>query len=202
MHRNKFPFLFTIEGTESGAGGGGTDNNGGTPAGGTPSNDDAGKKFTQADLDRIVGERLARANTTILQTLGVDSLDDAKAGLADLKTRKDSEKDAAQLAADQLAEANDRAAKAEARAAAAERTQAGIDAGLPLALAKRLTSDDPAALAAEIEELKPFAGAAAGTGARTPAPTDHQGRHEGGGSTTLSTVNEGAELYKKLHPAK
>lgn len=187
----------------------------GHPAGGSGKPADEAK-FTQADLNTKIDSRLARERAEVLKKLGVDDLDAAVAGLADLAKREQATKTAEQQAADKVVAAEQRATAAEARANALERTQHGLEAGLPLALAKRLTTDpaDEAAFKAEVAELLPFAKAAGGsegdgenegTGAEgkgKPAPTGTQGRQEGGGSTKLSTVASGEELYKQLHPQK
>lgn len=73
-------------------GGGGNPNGGG----GKPEDKPADKTFTQADVDRIVGERAKRAEESaigaLLKDLGFEKPDDLKALVADAKKRSDAEK--------------------------------------------------------------------------------------------------------------
>lgn len=92
--------------------------NGGGGAAPPPADD---KKFTQADVDKIIGERLKRAEDTavskLLDSLGVKSADDIKSAFEQLKKLDDAQKSELEKAA---AAANDWKAKAEKAAAEAD----------------------------------------------------------------------------------
>lgn len=161
-------------------------------------------KFTQADVERIIGERLTRERAEVANKYG--DLDVLKSSHTELQAIKDRDKTDADKVQDQIADLQTKLAaeveartKAEAKAAAAERTQYGVDKGLPLALAKKLVGTTDAELDAEINELKPFVATADG-GPRPPAPNQHQGQPPGGKSAKPSSVSAGAELYTKSHP--
>lgn len=126
-----------------------TDAGDGAAAGG-----DQGKTFTQADVDRVVEQRLTRERAKFGD---YDALKQkaAKFDELDAANKSEMERLQEQLAAEQTARTT-----AETKAAAAERTQFGIDKGLPSALAKKLTGQTPEELEAEIEELRPFIGGA------------------------------------------
>ncbi|EUA67401.1 hypothetical protein I540_4056 [Mycobacteroides abscessus subsp. bolletii 1513] len=137
-------------------------------------------KFTQADVERIIGERLTRERAEVANKYG--DLDVLKSSHTELQAIKDRDKTDADKVQDQIADLQTKLAaeaeartKAEAKAAAAERTQYGVDKGLPLALAKKLVGTTDAELDAEINELKPFVATTDG-GPRPPAPNQHQGQ--------------------------
>lgn len=66
------------------------------------------KRFTQADIDRIIGERVKRgeesAVSKLLESFGVKSTDDIKAALEKIKTLEDAQKSELQKAQDEAAQ--------------------------------------------------------------------------------------------------
>lgn len=75
------------------------------------------KTFTQADVDRIVGERAKRAEesaiTTLLRKLGFEKPDDLEALVADTRKKQDAEKSELQKAQEQIAQLTKAQAEAE-----------------------------------------------------------------------------------------
>jgi len=130
---------------------GGSQDQTGTPSGGSAGGE-PGKTFTQADLDRIVGERLAREREKYAD---YDQLKAASEDLRKLKEAQMSELDKAKAAAAEL-EAKLKAKDAEIAAFKLEqlRTRLVTEAGLPVALADRVKGTDEATIKADIEELK------------------------------------------------
>lgn len=108
-----------------------------------------GKTFTQADVDRIVGQRLARDRE---QYADYDQLKEAAAELAKIR---DGEKTEMQRLQEELAAEREARNAAETTAATMKRTQYGMDKGLPRDLAELLTADDDESLDAQIEKLLP-----------------------------------------------
>lgn len=103
---------------DKGDGSGGNANGGGGSAGDKPE-----AKFTQADVDRIVGDRARRAEesavNTLLKELGFEKADDLKALVTDAKKHADDQKTEAQKLQDQIAQlGKEKAAADEARKAA------------------------------------------------------------------------------------
>ena len=146
---------------------------------------DAGKKALNAERN---ANKALRADLKAL-----------KAQVADLTAAATAKADADKTDAEKLTAAQQRAAEAQAKADASQRTLAGLAAGLDLALAKRLTSDDPDELATEIEELKPYAK----NTSRTPEPNKNLGnRGDGDTKPVLDSVAAGRDLYRKQHPTK
>jgi len=84
--------------------GGNGNGDGKQPDGGKPPE---GKTFTQADIDRIVGERAQRAKeagiSELLKDLGFENPDDLKTLVADAKKRADAEKSELDKANEQIA---------------------------------------------------------------------------------------------------
>lgn len=81
------------------------------------------KTFTQADVDRIVGERAKRAEESaigaLLKTLGFEKADDLKATIDEARKRSDAEKSELQKAQEhitQLTKAKEEADRAQAEA--------------------------------------------------------------------------------------
>lgn len=93
-----------------------------TSQGNTEGNDE--RTFTQADVDRLLGERAKRAKdsaqSTFLETLGVDDLESAKALLADAKKRQEAEMSEVEKA---LAQADKERKRADDLAAQLEATK-------------------------------------------------------------------------------
>lgn len=116
--------------------------------------EDHGKTFTQADLDRIVSDRLARERKQVADKYG--DLDALKSSADELNLLREGEKTELQKLAEQLAGEQSARQAVEAERDAMRRTQYGIDKGLPAALAKRLQGATSEDLDAEIEELLPL----------------------------------------------
>ncbi len=79
------------------------------------------KAFSQADVDRIVGERLKRAESSIeariLESLGVQKLDDAKSLVESQRKAKEAEMSEVEKANARIAEAEKKALEAEKQVA-------------------------------------------------------------------------------------
>ena len=119
----------------------------GTPEAAPPA--DSSKTFTQADVDRIVGQRLARDRE---QYADYDQLKEAAAELAKIR---EGEKTELQKVQERIAEAESARESAQTELAAVKRTQYGMDKGLPRDLAELLTAGDDESLDAQIEKLLP-----------------------------------------------
>lgn len=91
---------FDADGGDGGNGNG----DGKQPDGGKPPE---GKTFTQADVDRIVGERAKRAEESaigsLLKDLGFEKTDDLKTLIGDVRKKQDAEKSELQKAQESLA---------------------------------------------------------------------------------------------------
>lgn len=151
------------------------------PAVQPPAEPPADKTFTQADLDRIVADRLAR------QKAQFGDYDALKAKAAEFDALAEQQKSDAEKAVDAarregrseaLKAANDRLLKAEVRAAAAQKLADPADAVRLLDLASFAVGDDGeidgAAIAAAVDQLvtdKPYLAA---------KPTGFQGSGGGG----------------------
>lgn len=157
----------------------------GAPADAPPGGDkgDQGKTFTQADIDRVVEQRLSRERAKFAD------YDQIKADAAELAKIRDGEKTELQKFQEQLANEQTARQTAESERDTLKRTQYGIDKGLPPALAKRLTAQAEADLDVEIEELKPFI-----PGAAKPDPPRRVGGGAGGSFKSGAT---GAEAEKR-----
>lgn len=114
-----------------------------------PANDSAqqdnGKTFTQADVDRLIADRLARAEKKYAD------YGDLKKKATELDKLQDAQKSEVEKLNDQLTAAQVELQGfrvTEARRAAAE------EVGLPAKWAKRITSADPKEALAEAQELK------------------------------------------------
>jgi len=123
----------------------------GTPPGGS-AGDETGKTFTQAELDRILGERLAREREKYQD---YDQLKAASEELKKLKEAQMSEIEKAKTAAAEV-EAKLKAKEAEVEALRVEQLRARLvtEAGLPVALASRVRGTTEDEIKADIEELK------------------------------------------------
>lgn len=120
MDRKTLPWLRFVEGGDSSGGGGGTPppSNAETPP---EQPTETGKTFTQADLDRVVADRLARERA---KHGDIDKLKKDSQRLADIEAASKTE---AQRAADELAAAK---AAAEESAAAVVRYKAAAAHGI------------------------------------------------------------------------
>lgn len=177
-------------------GGQATDTGGGTTSSTTSAPTGEGKTFTQDDVNRIVEQRLAGERKSVANKYG--DLDKLAADAGALAKIRDEEKPAMERLTNELNAEKDARAKAEARADRTERIQKGVDAGLPLRLAKTLTGTTDDELAAEIEELKPFAAAAV----TKPQPKTRTGEMKSGatgsGGTTTDPKERAAEALRQL----
>lgn len=122
-----------------------------------------GKTFTQADVDRIVGQRLARDRE---QYADYDQLKEAAAELAKIREGEKTELQRIQEELDAERKARE---SAESASAAMKRTQYGMDKGLPRDLAELLTAGDEESLDAQIEKLLPH------VAPKTPEPRTTNG---------------------------
>lgn len=157
---------------------------------------------TQADLDRIIGERVARVKAAPPADYG--DLQAAAARLADLEAQNASDIDRARAeakregATEVLGRANDRLRSAEARALAAELRFRNPSAAVRLIeLADVTVSDsgdvDAAAIRARLEKLAADEAYLVDDG--KPRPKVDPGQGQGGG-TKASGVNAGRDMYE------
>lgn len=125
------------------------------------------KTFTQADLDRLVSDRLERERKKYAD---YDALKAAKAELDKLKEGQMSELDKAKqgLGAAQ-AKVTELEAKIKAMELSALKARLAAAAGLPSELADRVRGEDEEAIKADIEALKKIIPAKSAGGAGTPA---------------------------------
>ena len=172
------------------------------PSTGTGQEADAGngiapesRTFTQADVERMIGERLARERSKYSD---YDAMKAAASELAELKERQATESEKALKAAAKEAESKARA-ELEPRLL---RLEVALAKGLPdelgarvLSAAKRLVGGTREELEADADE---FFTAAPITAAAPPPPSFDQGSR-GGSGTGRPTVASGAELYAQMH---
>ncbi|ERL23953.1 capsid assembly scaffolding protein Gp46 family protein [Jonquetella sp. BV3C21] len=125
------------------------------------------KTFTQADVDRVVADRLERERKKYAD---YDALKAAKAELDKLKEGQMSEHDKAKqgLGAAQ-AKVTELEAKIKAMELSALKARLAAAAGLPSELADRVRGEDEEAIKADIEALKKIIPAKSAGGAGTPA---------------------------------
>lgn len=109
-----------------------------------PAKPDEGKTFTQADVDKIVADRIARERAKF------SDYDDLKAKASRFDELDAASKTEAEKAAQRAADAETKAAAAEARAL---RLEVAADKGLSPAQAKRLTGSTKEELEADADEL-------------------------------------------------
>lgn len=128
----------------------------GPPAANVPTESTAGKTFTQADLDRVVADRVARERKKY------EGHDDFKAQAAELATLRESQKSEMQKLADQKATAERQASEAQAAAQAANtellRYRVAAKAKLSPELAERLKGGTEEELLADAKELLKLVG--------------------------------------------
>ncbi len=127
MLRNKRMALFFRNPDGDGGGNAGGQTNNGDGSGGKGGDE---KKFTQADVDRMLGERAKRAESSavaeLLKTWGVEKTDDVKTTLDEFKKLKDAQKtdlEKAQQAAKDAQAKIDAAEKAKTDALAQAQTK-------------------------------------------------------------------------------
>lgn len=110
------------------------------------------KTFTQADVDRVVADRLERERK---KYAGFEDYKKAKEELDALKAGQMSELEKAQAAlAKAQKEAKDNADKIKALELTALKSRLAAESGLPAELADRIRGEDEAAIKADIEILK------------------------------------------------
>ncbi len=124
MLRNKRMALFLRNPDGDGGAGGGAAGGNGDGSG------EGEKKFTQADLDRLLGERAKRAEasatTELLKKFGVEKVEDVQTALDEFKKLKDAQKSELEKAQQEAKDAQakiDAAEKAKADALAAAQTK-------------------------------------------------------------------------------
>lgn len=154
---------------------------GATPAPATPPSEPADEPLREPGKKALEAERTARAK--------------AEADLAALRKQiEDASKTAEQKAADDLKAAQ---AEAAANAAKALRYEIAAEAGIPLALAPRLTGSTREEILADAEQLKTLIPAGATPpGPRSPAPDPAQGARPPQDKT------EDDQLYESLFGAQ
>ncbi|MCH5645155.1 hypothetical protein [Gordonia sp. ABSL49_1] len=185
-------------------GGNGGSDNGGAGGNGGDGGDD--KKFTQADIDRIVQSRLGQERNQVAQKYGnLDELLTAKGELDQIKNKDKPEVD--QLRS-QLTAVTTRAEQAESRATSSDvellkfRVAAGVE-GFPIGAVSRLQGTTEDEIKADAEKfLADFGGVNnQQQGPRPPKPNLQQGNSSGNGDGDKS-VSAGADLYSRMHPKK
>lgn len=119
---------------------------------------DPGKMFTQAELDRIVSDRLSRERKQVVEKYG--DLDQMKADSAELAKIRDGEKTDMQRLQEEFAAEKSARETAQTELAAVKRTQYGMNKGLPRDLAELLTAADDEGLDEQINKLLPHVAAA------------------------------------------
>lgn len=111
----------------------------------------AERTFTQAELDRIVGERIAGVKSKYAD------YEDAKKAATELAELKAAQMSEAEKANARAEEAEKRLAEAEARSKAAElaalRLKVGTEKGVPSALIDRLSGEDAESIAADADAI-------------------------------------------------
>lgn len=126
------------------------------------------KTFTQADVDRVVADRLERERK---KYAGFEDYKKAKEELDALKAGQMSELEKAQAAlAKAQKEAKENADKIKALELTALKSKLAAEAGIPAEFADRIRGEDEASIKSDIEELKkifPQRAAVGGRGAPT-----------------------------------
>lgn len=155
---------------------------GAQPVVNAPAEATAGKTFTQADLDRVVADRVARERKKY------DGFDDYKARATELATLQESQKSETQKLADQKAAAEKQAAEAQKAAADANtellRYRVAAKAKLSPELAERLKGTTEQELLADAEALKKLVG--------PQGPPDFDG-----GTRTTAKTNDMNQLIRR-----
>ena len=162
-----------------------------TTNGGTPPASD--KTFTQTDLERIVGERLARERSKYGD---YDQLKTAAEELANIKEAQATETEKALKTAAKETEAKVRA-ELEPRML---RLEVALAAGLPDELGAKVLSAAKRLVGSTREELEADAAeffSAAPITATTEPPNFDQGAR-GGNGTSKPNVDSGREMYREL----
>ncbi|MGW6698851.1 hypothetical protein [Nocardia sp. NPDC055049] len=166
-----------------------------------PSGDDSGKTFTQADLDRIVGERLTRQKETL--TADFADFDTYKAAAEELSKLKDAEKSELDRANGKADELTGQLTQKDAELVAANLRLRQLDIAAEEQLTdpkliKRIKGGTDDEIRADVKELKELQDAA-GPGPRVPRPNGQQGTTSTG---TPSSMAAGRERYEARHNKK
>lgn len=133
--------------------------------------EEGGKTFTQADLDRLLEDRLARERKKY------SDYDELKAKAQQLEQLEQGTKSEVEKLTERLAEAEKRAT---AEAARADRFEVALDKGLDMTRAKRLTGATREELEADAEELQTWQSGST----EKPAPSKPTESLSGGGDPT------------------
>lgn len=153
----------------------------------------AEKTFTQADVDKIVGERLARQKD---QHFG--DYDDLRAKAAELQQIKDAGKSEQQKLTDQIAELQRQVASKDAEIATANLTSlkatVAADKGAPAA---SLTGSTKEELEASADQLIAWRDAAKPT-RKPPAPTGLRSGASNSGDTSANPMERAAAAMRAM----
>lgn len=161
----------------------------GVTEGATGTDNSQGETFSQADVDRIVGQRLARERA---QYADYDQLKEAAAELAKIR---EGEKSELQKFQEQLEAEKQARESAQSELAAVKRTQYGMDKGLPRDLAELLTAADDEGLDAQIEKLLPHVAKAE---VKTLSSGSLRSGASGSGSSTADPKERAANALRQL----
>lgn len=188
------------DGGGAGSGSGGAGDGGGQGEGGKNGDGKSSDKtFTQADLERIVGERLTRERSKY------GDYDQLKAAADELTKLKDAQASDAEKATKQAAKDTEAKIRGELEPQML-RLEVALAAGLPEDLGKRVLSAAKRLVGATREELEAdakefFAGSPITVGQQQGGGGFDQGSR-GGGGTGKATVATGADLYAQRHGKK
>lgn len=156
------------------------------------------KTFTQADVERMIGERLARERSKTSEKLAdYDQLKSAAEELATIKEAQATETEKQLKAAAKDTEAKVRA-ELEPRML---RLEVALAKGLPEDLAAKVLSAAKRLVGATREELEADAAeffAAAPITTTSPPPQDFGQGTRGGNGTGGGSVDAGREMYREL----
>ncbi|NEW49341.1 DUF4355 domain-containing protein [Nocardia cyriacigeorgica] len=175
---------------------------GGSGEGEQPPSGESGKTFTQAELDRIVGERLNRQKDTLADQY--KDFDTYKAAADELAKLKDGEKSDLERLTGQLQEKTTGLQTVEQErdklAVELQRRDTAAEQGLTdPKLIKRISGSTAEEILADVKELKELQDAADATGMRIPQPDGQQGR---GGGGKVSSVEKGRARWDAKHNKK
>lgn len=159
----------------------------------------AGKTFTQADLDKAIKDRLDRERKKYAD------YEDIKAKATELDKLRDGQKTEIEKAQEALAAANKKAAEAEAKVKASEIKALKISmltkAGLAAELADRVRGETEEDIKTDIDALKKFIKPNTSNGGGNPPANPNQGVGEKGSSGT-SAAKRIAEAAKTSSEAR
>ncbi|MCX2753087.1 hypothetical protein [Gordonia sp. 4N] len=190
--------IWPVMGGAPDGGDGGGDGNG---SGGDGGEGGDGKTFTQADVDRIVGQRLARQPDELAKKHGFETFDQFTSAAGELKKIQDGEKTELQKMQDQITALTGQADQAIAGQTAAQTELlkfqvAAATEGFPIGSATRLQGTTREEIEADAKKFLDDLGATGG-GPRPPNPNPQQGNSSG--HDGAKSVSAGAELYQQRH---